>query len=163
MKRKNMQDERISSQREKINSEAYIILMTVLFASMIVQEFLLNAPFRQYAAELICFSGMGVYITVRHLMLGVDISGDRKKSKHIPLINSMAAGAVVTLINGIFNCFEYSEIYKQNGIGGFIAMLAVTFISSAVLTFAVLSCTYYLNNRKQEKIQKQLDEDEQED
>ena len=163
MKNRNMKDERISSQRAKINSEAYFILMTVLFASMIVQQFLLDAPFEQYAAEFICFSGMCIYMTVRYLMTGLDIYGDGKRSKYTPLMNSIAAGAVVTVINGTLNYLEFADHYRQTGIGGFIAMLAVTFISCAGCMYAVMSFMYYLNRKKQEKIRKQMDEDEQEE
>jgi len=53
MKKQDMQDERVVAQRRKINSEAYGILMIVLLGSILVQQFLLNAPFKQYAVEVI--------------------------------------------------------------------------------------------------------------
>ena len=161
MKKQNMQDERVATQRRKINSEAYGILMIILLGSILVQQFLLNAPFEQYAVEFICFLGMSIYMIVRYMTLGLNIYGEGKRAKGIPLVNSIVTGIVVTAINGVFNYTRYAERYQDDGIGYFIAVLATTFISATVAVFVVLSCFNYLNKKKQAKIQKQLDEDEQ--
>jgi len=160
MKRQKTQDERVVVQRRKINSEAYGILMIVLLGSILVQEYLLNAPFEQYAVEVICFLGMSIYMIVRYIMLGLNIYGEGKWAKGIPLVNSIVTGMIVTAINGVLNYTRYAEHYKDNT-GFFIATLAVTFISSTIFVFVVLSCLKYLNNKKQAKIKKRLDEDEQ--
>ncbi|MBE5991977.1 MAG: hypothetical protein E7247_06240 [Paenibacillaceae bacterium] len=161
MKKQNMQDERILTQRRKINSEAYSILMIVLLVSILVQQYLFNAPFKQYAVEVICFLGISFYMIVRHIMLGLNIYGETKRAIGIPLLNSIVTGVVVTSINGVLNYSKYADKYKEDGIGYFIAVLAVTLISATIGSFIVLSFFDYLNNKKQEKIQKQLDEDEQ--
>ncbi|CUX37719.1 hypothetical protein BN3590_01077 [Clostridium sp. C105KSO15] len=161
MKKQDMQDERVVAQRRKINSEAYGILMIVLLGSILVQQFLLNAPFKQYAVEVICFFGMSLYMTIRYMTLGLDIYGEGKRAKAIPLVNSIVAGLVVTVINGVLNYVQYAEKYKEEGIVYFIAVLAVTFISATISTFVVMSCLHYLNKKNQAKIQKQLDEKEQ--
>jgi FtsH-binding integral membrane protein len=161
MKKPNKQDERVTAQRRKINSEAYGILMLVLLGSILVQQFLLNASFEQYAVEAICFFGMSVYMIVRHTMLGLDMGGDGKRAKAIPFVNSIVAGAVLTAINGVLNYSRYGEHYQADGIGYFIATLAVTFISATVFVFVVLSLINYLNKKRQAQIQKRLDEDEQ--
>lgn len=160
MKIQNIQDERVVVQRRKINSEAYGILMIVLLGSILVQEYLLNAPFEQYAVEVICFLGMSIYMIVRYMMLGLNIYGEGKWAKGIPLVNSIVTGIIVTAINGVLNYTRYAEHYKDN-IGFFIATLAVTFISATIPVFVVLSCFKYLDKKKQAKIEKQLDEDEQ--
>jgi hypothetical protein len=160
MKRQNMQDERVSAQQRKINSEAYSILMIVLLASILVQQFLLDAPFEQYAAEFICFFGVSIYMIVRYMTLGLNIYGEGKRAKSIPLVNSIVTGITVTVINGVLNYTRYAEHYKEDSIGFFIATLAVSFISATVSVFILLSCLSYLNKKKQAKIQKQLDEDE---
>lgn len=160
MKQQNMQDERILTQRRKITSEAYGILMFVLSVSIPVQQFLLNAPFEQYAFEFICLLGISFYTIIRYMMLGLNLFGETKRAKSIPFVNSIVMGVVVTAINGILNYSKYGEKYKADGIGYFIAVLAVTFVSATIGCYIVLSCLGYLNNKKQEKIQKQLDEDE---
>ncbi|WP_312940526.1 DUF6773 family protein [Oscillibacter sp.] len=160
MKRQNTQDERIAAQRRKINSDAYGILMAVLLISILVQQFFLNAPFKQYAVETICFFGMSFYMIVRYMTLGLDLYGEGKHAKGMLLVNSLVAGTAVTAINGVLNYTQYAERYKADGMGYFIAVLAITFISATVCTFAVQALFDYLNKKKQAKIQKQLDEDE---
>ena len=163
MKTQKQQDERVVAQRRKINSEAHGILMIALFGSMLVQQFMLNAPFEQYAAEFICFFGISLYIVIRHMTLGLNIYGESKRAKIIPLVNSTVAGIVVTAINGALNYTQYAKNYQEDGIGYFFSMLAITFISASGFTFVVLSFVGYLNKMKQVKIQKQLDEEEQDE
>jgi len=160
MKKQNTQDERVVARRRKIHSEAYSILMMVLLASILVQQFLLNASFEQYAVEFIGFFGMSIYMIIRYLTIGLDIHGEGKRSKRIPLVNSMVVGITVTTINGVLNYTEYTESYQEDGIGYFITFLAVTFISAVVSAFAVLSYLNYLNKKKQAKIENQLEQEE---
>lgn len=163
MKRQKVQDERILAQRRKIYSEAYSILMIGLLLSMLIQQFLLNAPFEQYAAELICFLGMGIYVAVRYLTVGLNLYEEGTRTKIIPLVNGVITGIVVTAVNGILNYTQYAERYKADGIGYFIAMLAVTFISASLIACVVLYLVGYLNKKNQDKIQRQLDENEEDD
>ena len=160
MKKQNPQDERIVMQRRKINSEANGILMMALLLSIIVQQFILNAPFEQYAVEFICFFGMSVYMIVRNMTLGLSIFGEGKRAKGITLLNSLTTGIVVTAINGVLNYTQYAKKYQEDGIGYFFAMLGITFISATAIVFLLLMCVNYLNKRKQAKIQKRLDDDE---
>lgn len=134
--------------------------MIALICSMLVQQFLLNTPFEQYAVEFICFFGISLYMIIRYMALGLNIYGEGKRAKAIPFVNSIVAGIVVTAINGVLNYTQYAEQYREDGIGYFIAVLAVTFISAAVSVFVVLFCLNYLNKKKQAKTQKQLDEKE---
>jgi hypothetical protein len=163
MKKQNSQDERVVAQRRKINSEAYGILMIALLGSILVQQFMMNAQFEQYAVEFICFFGMSLYIIIRYMTLGLNLYGEGKRAKAISFVNSIVVGIVVTAINGILNYTQYAEKYKEDGIGYFIAVLAVTFISATIPVFGILSCLNYLNKKKQAKIQKQLDEEEQDE
>lgn len=160
MKKQNMQDERVVAQRCKINSEAYGILMIALLTSILIQQFLLNAPLEQYIAEFICFFATSIYVVVRHLMLGLNMYGEGGRAKRIPLVSSIAAGIAVTVVNGFLNYTRYAEHYMEDGIGLFIIGLVVTFISATLLAFAIQSFLYFLNKKKQERIQNQLDEDE---
>lgn len=163
MKKQNSQDERVVAQRRKIISEAYGILMIALFCSILVQKFLLNAPFEQYAVEFICIFGMSLYLMIRHLTLGLNIYGEGKRAITIPIMNGIVTGIVVTAITGVSSYIQYAEHYKEDGIGNFIAVLAITFTSATVFSFVVLYCFHYLNKKKQARIQKQLDEKEQDE
>jgi len=160
MKKQNLQDERLVAQRRKINSEAYGILVMVLLSSILVKQFFLNATFEQYAVEFICVVGISIYTIIRHMMLGLNIFGEAKRSITITLVNTIVTGVVVTIINGILNFSKYAERYKADGIGHFIAMLIVTFISASISVFIVMSVLGYINKKKQVSVNNQLDNDE---
>lgn len=51
MKKSKMNDERVVSQRRKIQSDAYQILVYCLLISVLIQQFIMNAPFEQFAVE----------------------------------------------------------------------------------------------------------------
>lgn len=160
MKKQDSQDERVVAQRRKIQSEGFAIIFFVLLISSVVQSFFLNAPLEQYAVEMICFLGMSVYLLIRNITLGNNLFGDNKRAKAMPLVNSLVTGIIATAIHGVLNYSRYSEHYENN-VGFYIAGLAIFFVSVTVSVFAVLSFLLYLNKKKQAKIQKQLDEDEQ--
>lgn len=161
MKNQNMQDERVLQQRRKITSEACSILMLVLLASILIQQYVLQAPIEQYAVEAICFFGISFYIVGRYMVLGLRLNN--KRNKYFIFLNSFITGLTVTLINGFLNYQKYQEQYLKDGIGYFIATLVITFFSAAVATFIVLSLLQYFERKRQDKIEKQLDEEEQRD
>ncbi len=160
MKRKNNQDERVIGQRRKVSGEVEGILMIALFVSIILQQFFLNAPFKQYTAELIIFIGIAIYKIIRYITLGLDINSEGKRARFMPYIISIMGGIIVTIINGILNYIRYAEHYKKDGISYFIPTLVVTFISATIFCYFVTSFFYLLNKKKQDKIRKQLDEEE---
>lgn len=159
MKKQIIKDERVLMQKQKLLSEAYGILMIVLLVSILIQQFLFNAPFEQYAVEFICFFGISIYILIRNLMLGINIFGDEKNEKKIALINSVVAGISVTIVNGTLNYIKYAEHYDGK-FEFFIATLLVTFISSTICTFAFFALLGFINHIKQKQIEKKLDEEE---
>ena len=76
------------------------------------------------------------------------------------MISGIVNGIIVTMFNGVLNYPRYAEHYADN-IGLFIAVLAITFISAAALVFVLMSCLSYLNKKRQAKILRQLEDDEQ--
>lgn len=159
MKKEKVIDERVRSQQNKIKSEAFGILMIILFISIFIQQTILDAPFKQYFVEVICFLGVSFYIIVRYISLGVDIYGESKKSKNMLIINSIVTGVIVTGINGVFNYMRYKDHYRDN-IKMFIGVLLITFISATVSTIIVLAFVKYLNDKRQESIEKKFDDEE---
>ena len=163
MKNQQNRDERVVMQRRKIQSEAFTILIYVLLLSVPIQQFVLGAPFEQFAVEFICVIGISIYIIFRNFMLGHSIFGEGKRAKTMPVVNALVVGFTVTVINGILNYRQHSDIYMEDGMGLFFAILAITFISATGICFILLFIINYFNKCKQDKIQKQLDADEQED
>ena len=162
MIKKAIQDERVVTQRRKIQSDGFSIMFIVLLISVLVQQFLFGAPFQQYAVELICFLGMSFYMIIRNIAVGNNIFGDSKRAKTIPLVNSLVTGITVTAINGVLNYARYSDKYQEDGIGFFIAVLGITFVSTTFFAFITMACISFLNKRKQASIQRQFDDMEKE-
>ncbi len=57
MTEKPIQDERILQQRRFIQSRGYAYLVLILAVSVLVQQFVLHAPFAQYAVEFFLLIG----------------------------------------------------------------------------------------------------------
>ena len=57
----------------------------------------------------------------------------------------------------------YSEMYQRDGMGYFIAVLVVLFISSSILGGLVIMVLNYINKIRQQSIQRALDEEETKD
>lgn len=163
MNKKDIKDERIAALHRKIQSEAFSVLMIALFCSILIQQFVLNAPFAQYAAECICFFAVALYTLLRYLSAGIDLYAEGVHSKSAELICSIAAGAIVTVINGVLNYMEYADKYMKDGIGYFIALLIITFISASLLAYITLYSVRWLNSKRQSAIQHKMDQSENED
>ena len=164
MKKESFQDERVVIQRQKVQSEGFLIVFFILFISASVQSFVLNAPVEQYAVEMICFLGMSAYLLIRNIAFGNNLFDDNnnESAKVKPLVYSLVVGVITTAIHGVLNYLSNSEYYENN-IGLYIAGLVVFFISITVFIFAVMSFMLYINNKNQARIQKQLDRKEQDE
>ncbi len=159
MRRPNVTDERILAERRKIGSEACSLLMLVLLGSVLVQQYLFDAPFAQYAVEFVCFIGASVYILVRNLLTGINLFGAKKSFRAMVTLNSVVCALTITAINGILGYMRYRESFGGNP-GMFILTLTVTFVCAAVASFAALSVLYHLGNKRQAQIEKSLNEEE---
>lgn len=160
MREKIKQDERILLQKQKLSSEAFIILMIILIISIPIQHYLFNAPFSQYCVEFIALSIVSIYIIIRYLIIGMDIFDETKMKRRKVLIYSLLTGLVVTVINGMSNYYKYIDKYKDN-LGLFIASLFFVFVSVVIITLAILAIIYFINDKNQKQIEKDLDDDEQ--
>lgn len=159
MKKKNLPDERVMTQRRQLQSEAFVILLSVLLISIVVQRFLLDAPFQQYAAELVCSIAILFYLSIRNIALGGDLLGNIEREKNIALISGLVVSILVTAIHGVASYTQY-RVHFEHHKGFFIASLAIFLISTSFLSFVLIYPIYKLCKNKQAKIQKQLDKDE---
>lgn len=92
-----IRDERVVSLRRQIQSDAYSILISILVISILIQQFLLNAPFAQFAVEFICLIGMGIYVTIRYISVGVDVWNTDSTSNKKLIFNSLFSGIIITI------------------------------------------------------------------
>ena len=140
MKINEIQDERIISLRRKIQSDAYQILICCLFFSIIIQQFLLNAPFSEFAVEFCCLIGIGIYTTIRHLITGIDIWDSSKQSNKKIMISSLTTGIIST---GIL-----TVLTGERSIG----KLVLFFVIFSVCYFVIHSLIIFLNGKRQKQI-----------
>ncbi len=97
MKSKKISDERIITQKRVIQSEAFSVLIYILVFSTLVQQFLLKAPFSQFAVEFFSLIAMVVYVSIRHLSMGLDITSSESKNPKKLLFSSVFSGFLSAL------------------------------------------------------------------
>ena len=160
MKKQKFQDERVLTQRNRISNEVITILLILLAGSVFVQHLFFGAPFEQFAVEAIISVGIGAYMVIRRLMLGVTVWDESHKTKLFPFIGGLIGGVIVTAITGVANYIQHSGLYAETGYGLFGAILAITFVSSFAVTFFILLCISFMNNKIQTQIEKRLEAEE---
>lgn len=148
MKNSKMNDERIVSQRRKIQSDAYQTLVYCLLISVLIQQFIMNAPFEQFAVEFFCLIGSGIYITIRYLSVGVDIWDSQRQTNKKLLINSIISGGI---------CVSLLVVLAGERNAWSIILIFVSFTVVYFLTHLVLR---NINKKRQRQIDDELGSDE---
>lgn len=153
--KKNNYDERIISERRKIQSDLAQILLCVLFISVLVQQFIFKYELKEYFVELLCVIFSGFYILFRNIVKGIDIVQDSKMK-----INVGVTSIVATTLFGIQNYMSYKD--KYTGIFDFYFWMGILvfFISITLMSTLVFYGIKYMNNSKQKKIKEKLDDEE---
>lgn len=160
MKKQVENDERVVAQRRKIGSDAFQILAIGLFISVLVQQYLFNAPFVQYAAEIVLFIAIAIYVLIRNLMVGNDLFAPAKNGQKMVVINSAVCGLVVTVINTVLNYMKYQEAVQMPMVAHIALVAGIMFISSTASVFVVLELVYLANKKKQKEIETRFNEAE---
>ena len=148
MSNNKIQDERILLERRIIQSTAYAWIVRILLISIVVQQFLMRAPFAQYAVELFLLIGCGLYNIISNLKRGIDIWNPSGESKIKLLLN--------TVISGIASVILFAFLSGEYGIKS----LAGYFLTFVAIFFAFRLLMIKINNKKQKSIEERLDEDE---
>ena len=152
-------DERIVMQNRKIASDTCYILMFTLFVSILVQQYSFNAPFSQYAVELIVLLVAFIHILIRKVLLGEAIFTARKTGFGTIATTSLVCGITVTAINGGLNYARYAERYSGNP-AMFPITLAITFVAATAGAFLPLAIAHFFDKKRRRQIETKLDEDE---
>lgn len=140
MKNNKINDERIIFQRKTIYSDAYQILIYSLLISILIQQFILKAPFSQFMAEFICLITIWIYTTIRHLCIGMDIYEPHHSSNKNLVINSLSTGAICILIFVVLT-----------GEKNFLTIF-LTFISLVCIHFIFQIILKQINKKRQNQI-----------
>lgn len=159
MKKNKIQDERVLSQKRKIGNDAFQIISLGLFLSVLVQQYIFDAPFSQYAVEMILLITVSLYVIVRNIMVGNDIFDSNKVNQRVVIINSIICGIIITIVNTILNYIKFRDIFTTDIVNSVVVSL-VTFVCASVVSFVVLQILYVINKRKQIQIEIQLEDDD---
>lgn len=148
MKNNQINDERIIAERRKIQSRGYAWIVTILLISVIVQQFLLKAPFAQYAVEFFVLMGCGVYNIISNYKKGIDIWNPRGDDKKKIFLN--------TLISGIISVILFAYLSGNHKINSLLSY----FISFVTFIFIFRLIMIGINKKKQGAIEKELNDED---
>ena len=148
MNDKKILDERILAERRKIQSRAYAYIIYILLIAVIWQKFFMNAKFAQYSVELFILIACGIYNIIANYIKGIDIWNSVQVSKKQMFLNTVISGLIVSTLYAVFS--GQHEFYN----------LAIFFLTYVFFFFVIRYVMTFFNKRKQEKIDKELDNDE---
>jgi hypothetical protein len=152
-----IQDERTVAQKRKIGSETCNLLLLALLIAILVQQYVLNVPFPNYAAEFFCFFGACFYILIRNITTGNDLYSRKNIGYKWVIINSLVCGFTICAVTGIANYTRYGDNATSSI---WLITLAITFLCGTAAAFLGFSLIYYFNKKKQQNIADELDEEE---
>lgn len=159
MRKQKIQDERILAQKRKIGSDAFQILFYGLLLSVLVQQYMFNAPFSQYAVEIVLFIAISIYIIVRNIMVGNDLFESSKHNQKLVVVNSLVSGLVVAIINTTLNYLRLGDLFKKD-IANTILISAITFLCASIIAFVAFEILYVVNKKKQKQIELMLNNED---
>lgn len=160
MKSKKIKDERVLQLNNKIQSEAYSIVLFIAFVSMFTKSFVLDMSFTKYAIEFSIVVISLAYVVIRSMFLGHNLVNTSKVSKRLTIFTIFISSLIITTINGIRNYVLYGNKYIGIFDRYFIAVIVITFISAFIFSFILFSLLYWFNERGQRIIEKKLKEDD---
>jgi hypothetical protein len=149
MRNQKNQDERVLAQKRKIQSDAFVILFMGLLMSVLIQQFIFNAPVSQYIVEFIFSS---IYLLIRNIVDGNDIFSSNRSVQKIILINSIVCGLTITIINTTLNYIKLGNLFKTDFANTLLIFL-ITFVCSTLIAFLVFKLLYIANIKRKKQIE----------
>lgn len=160
MKIKKVNDERVVQLNNKIQKEAYFVVLFLAAASLIIKTYIMEMSFLHYAAELGIIVLSTFYIAVRSMFLGHDFCDDCRNSRVLSISAVLILSLVVSIANGVKNYSLYGDKYTGVLDVHFILVLVITFISSAIFSSLALAVLYTLNKAGQQRLEKKLNDED---
>lgn len=158
MKSKKIKDERVLQLNNKIQSEAYLIVLFLAIVSVFIKSYVMEMSFLQYAVEFGIIILSIVYITIRSMLTGHEFMDNSQSGKMLTILAIVVLSIVISITNGIRNYSLYGEKYSGIMDGLFISVLVVTFISAIIFNSVVVGTLYWFNSIGQQRIEKKLNE-----
>jgi hypothetical protein len=163
MKIKKIKDERVLQLNNKIQSETYFVVLFLLLASVFIKIYVMDMSFSQYAVELGIIILSTAYIAVRSMMVGYNFMNTSKGGKVLTVSVILALCLAISIINGIRNYSLYGDKYTGIFDGHFIAVIVFAFISAVIFISVVFTLLYLFNSIGQQRIEKKLNEEDEQD
>ena len=154
---KKIRDERVLQLNNKIQSEAFILLLGLLGLSIFIKSYVLNISTSNYITELILLILSTVYISIRSSFVGLDSFGNTKKFI-LPL--SIISGLIIAITNGIKNYSLYGNKYNGLTDRHFLAVLVITFIFATVFVYVTIGVLYFIDEYGKKRLDKKLNEED---
>ena len=160
MKTNKIKDERIVQLNNKIQSEAFILIIAILALSIFIKAYMLDMGVREYLTEMIVMIVSIVYLSIRGAMVGYSSMDNLYFGKKFKVISTLLLAVLITIFNGIRNYTMYGEKYTGILDVHFLAVIGVTFISSLIFVTLILGAVYSIEKIGQKRLEKQFNDDE---
>ena len=160
MKTNKIKDERIVQLNNKIQSEAFILIIAILALSIFIKAYMLDMGVREYLTEMIVMIVSIVYLSIRGAMVGYRSMDNLYFGKKFKVISALLLAVLITVFNGIRNYTMYGEKYTGILDVHFLAVIGVTFISSLIFVTLILGAVYSIEKIGQKRLEKQFNNDE---
>lgn len=166
-KKSNLEDERLTTIKNKIYAEIYILIIVLCSISIVVKYFIYNLEVESIASELIILFVSGVYYTYRSAKLGIISSEiemhDRKSrwpQRKKNIFWGVALGIGISIAFGINSAVQYAEGEAQSIEYFFITAAGSLMIYLPVFLLILVVGNDALKKKSDESINKMLDDDE---
>lgn len=160
MKTNKIKDERIIQLNNKIQSEAFILIIAILALSIFIKAYMLDMGVREYLTEMIVMIISIVYLLIRGAMVGYSSLDNLYFGKKFKVISILLLAVLITIFNGIRNYTMYGGNYTGILDIHFLAVIGITFISSLIFVTLILGAVYSIEKIGQKRLEKQFDNDE---
>lgn len=160
MKTNKIKDERIIQLNNKIQSEAFILVIAILALSIFIKAYMLDMGVREYLTEMIVMIVSIVYLSIRGAMVGYSSMDNLYFGKKFKIISTLLLAVLITIFNGIRNYTMYGEKYTGILDVHFLAVIGITFISSLIFVTLILGAVYSIEKIGQKRLEKQFNNDE---
>lgn len=160
MKTNKIKDERIIQLNNKIQSEAFILVIAILALSIFIKAYMLDMGVREYLTEMIVMIVSIVYLSIRGAMVGYSSMDNLYFGKKFKVISTLLLAVLITIFNGIRNYTMYGEKYTGILDVHFLAVIGITFISSLIFVTLILGAVYSIEKIWQKRLEKQFNNDE---
>ena len=160
MKTNKIKDERIIQLNNKIQSEAFILVIAILALSIFIKAYMLDMGVQEYLTEMIVMIVSIVYLSIRGAMVGYSSMDNLYFWKKFKVISTLLLAVLITIFNGIRNYTMYGEKYTGILDVHFLAVIGITFISSLIFVTLIFGAVYSIEKIGQKRLEKQFDNDE---